>query len=210
MELSKRFCNAIQAALRRSPVPGPLAKILLRPITRRELRFVNTVMSNDTRSVPRNAPSRMISHESRRYFLGRLVLVPLIGYPAVFALLLAVGFLPTRMLGPLAGRTNMSIVFQVWLIPALVGLAAGIWLNRRKLPLAHLFVWLIPCAVFVWAWSGHASSDQAWSELINPDCFEYECLAQFLFTIPAVFSLTFTIGTALQAARRRFISTSGS
>jgi hypothetical protein len=114
------------------------------------------------------------------------------------------------MLGPLSGRTSASIVFEVWMMPALVGIAAGIWLNRNKIPLAHLFVWLIPCAVFAWAWSGHASSDQAWNELVNPDCFEYECLAQFLFTIPAVFSLAFTIGTVLQAARLRFIATSDS
>lgn len=79
-------------------------------------------MRNDMLSMPRNAPSGMISHESRGYFLARLVLVPLIGNLAVFLLSLLVAFLPARMLGPLSGRTTASIVFEVWVMPALIGI----------------------------------------------------------------------------------------
>lgn len=134
--------------------------------------------------------------ESRRYFLGRLILVPLLGFSLVVLLAASLDWL-----GLLPGRWGTSITLQVWIIPALSGLVGGLVLNRRRTMFSHLFVWVLPCLFFTYVWFTYPSHEEALRYLLTSDCSTNECLAEVFVTTPAVFSIAFTLGTLLQLVR---------
>jgi hypothetical protein len=136
-------------------------------------------------------------HESRRYFLGRLVLVPLIGFSAAGVVEIVLDFVIPYP----HGRFLANLTVEIFILPAVVGLLSGILVNRRNVPPAHLFAWLLPCAFFVWQWFSYPDSGYSWQYLLSDHCRDNECLSELFVTTPAVFSIAFTAGTALQTLR---------
>jgi hypothetical protein len=128
-----------------------------------------------------------------------LCLLPVAGFILVIIIVSNLLSLIFHLNPKLVGDLTESPTFA---IPIALGLAIGLYLNRKNVFLVDLFAWLLPAIWFICYF--FIEGPRRFARLFSPprpDCDE--CLLNDMFTIPLIFSAAYSIAALCQKLRLR-------